>query len=76
MQKLLMARLEALMPVHGPQVSVAPTSSLDEDGWPICVKCEKRLRCQFGGYGYNGSGHFCTMRCAAEWGDLKVEGVT
>lgn len=63
------------MPAVGPQLSVEPTSSLNEQGWPICVQCQKRLRAQFGGYGYSGSGHFCSMRCAAEWGDMKVETV-
>jgi len=63
------------MPNTGPQNPVEPTSSLDADGWPICVKCEKRLRAQFGGYGWNGNGHFCSIRCAAEWADLKVQAV-
>jgi hypothetical protein len=52
---------------------VPPTSSVDADGKPICVWCRKRLRFRFG-WGYNGSGHFCGMKCAAEWGDTKVEG--
>jgi hypothetical protein len=63
------------MPATGPQLLVAFSSSTDEEGWPICVRCNKRLRAQFGGYGYNGNGHFCTIRCAAEWADLKVQGV-
>jgi hypothetical protein len=61
------------MPVSGPQLQVPNTSSTNEAGWPICAKCEKKLRAQFGGYGFNGSGHFCSMRCAAEWADLKVQ---
>lgn len=53
----------------GPMLPVPPTASLDDMGRPICVQCLHRLRAQFGGYGYNGSGHFCSMRCAAEWAD-------
>ncbi len=49
------------------------TSSLDAEGRPICCWCRKRLRWYLNGYGYNGSGHFCGMKCAAEWGDVKVE---
>lgn len=63
------------MPVTTPKLPVPPTASVDANGWPICVYCQKRLRGQFGGYGYNGSGHFCSKTCAAEWGDRKVESV-
>lgn len=52
------------------------SSSLDAGGKPICVWCTKRLRWFLSGYGFQGSGHFCSMRCAAEWGDIKVEGTS
>lgn len=55
--------------------TVPPTSSIDKEGRPVCVWCRKRLRFHFG-WGYNGSGHFCSMKHAAEWGDVKVEGTT
>lgn len=54
---------------------IPSTSSRDAEGRPICVWCDKRLRFHMG-YGYNGMGHFCGMRCAAEWGDRKVEGTS
>ena len=61
-------------PTLDPAVRAVPSSSsVDSDGRPICVRCRKRLRFHFG-WGYNGSGHFCNMKCAAEWGDVKVEG--
>lgn len=60
----------------GPTLAIPNTATVDGTGWPLCVKCQKRLRAQFGGYGYNGSSHFCTIRCAAEWAELKVETVT
>lgn len=63
------------MPASAPKLPVAFTSSVDEKGWPLCVHCDKRLRTQFGGYGYNGSGHFCSKTCAAEWADIKVQGI-
>lgn len=63
------------MPVQGPQLAIPNTAERDEAGWPICAKCLKRLRAQFGGYGYNGSSNFCSMRCAADWADIKVESV-
>lgn len=53
--------------------AVPPTASVDAEGRPICVYCLKRLRFRIG-WGYNGSGHFCNIKCAAEWGDIKVEG--
>jgi hypothetical protein len=64
------------MPVTAPRLSVPNTATTNGAGWPLCVKCQKRLRAMVGGYGYNGNGHFCSMRCAAEWADLKVETVT
>lgn len=55
---------------------IADTSSVDAEGRPICVWCDKRLRWFINGYGYMGSGHFCSMKCAAEWADVKVEGTS
>lgn len=53
-------------------VRAIPSSSrIDDDGKPICVYCNKRLRWNTG-WGYNGSGTFCSMKCAAEWGDIKA----
>lgn len=63
------------MPALGPQLKVPSTAEINDAGWPICARCQKRLRAQFGGYGYNGSGNFCSMRCAADWADTKVETV-
>jgi hypothetical protein len=63
-------------PTLDPAVRAVPsTSSIDSAGRPICVWCRKRLRFRVG-WGYNGSGHFCNVRCAAEWGDTKVESVS
>jgi hypothetical protein len=63
-------------PTLDPAVRAVPaTSSVDSNGRPICVWCYKRLRFRLG-WGYNGSGHFCNMKCAAEWGDTKVEGTS
>lgn len=53
--------------------AVPPSSTVDDDGRPICIYCRKRLRFRLG-WGYNGTGHFCNIKCAAEWGDNKVEG--
>lgn len=36
----------------------------------------KRQHFEALGWGYNGSGHFCSMKCAAEWADAKVEGTS
>lgn len=55
---------------------IPDTSSLDDDGRAVCVFCRKRLRWYINGWGYNGSGHFCNIKCAAEWGDIKVEGTS
>ena len=65
---------EVIVPSVGPQLDTSECE-IDNDGYPICQmpNCRKRLRAQFGGYGYNGNGHFCSMRCAAEWADLKVQ---
>ncbi len=63
-------------PTLDPAVRAVPdTSTIDRDGKPICVWCSKRLRFNCG-WGFNGSGHFCGMKCAAAWGDIKVEGTT
>lgn len=61
------------MPKTGPQSVVAETADLDESGWPRCLmpECRRKLRAQFGGYGYDGNGHFCTKQCAAEWAEFK-----
>ena len=53
---------------------VPDTASRDDEGRPVCVFCQKRLRWYINGYGYAGSGHFCNVRCAAEWADIKVIG--
>lgn len=55
---------------------VPETSSVDEEGRPVCAFCRKRLRWYINGYGYAGSGHFCNVHCAAEWADLKVIGTS
>ncbi len=56
---------------------IPSTASTDiVDGYPICVYCDKRLRWYINGWGYAGSGHFCNMKCAAEWGDRKVVGTS
>lgn len=57
-----------------PERRVPDTASKDDEGRPICALCQKRLRWFINGYGYAGSGHFCNIRCAAEWGDIKVIG--
>ncbi len=61
-------------PTLDPAVRAVPSSSsVDDAGRPVCVYCEKRLRFHIG-WGYNGSGHFCNVKCAAEWADQKVIG--
>ena len=50
------------------------TASLDDDGRAVCCYCHKRLRWHINGWGYAGSGHFCNVKCAAEWADIKVIG--
>jgi len=65
-----------MMPKRGPGCRIPETSSLGADGWPICVKCDSKLRAQFGGYGWDGRGHFCTKDCAAEWAEFKVQTIT
>lgn len=64
------------MPTRGPSLHIPNTASVGTDGFPTCCFCDKRLRAQFGGYGWNGSSHFCTKDCAAEWAERKVESVT
>ena len=49
---------------------------------PLCVYCDKPQPLsvtmpdgrKF--YGFQGSGFFCSMRCAAEWGNSKAEGTS
>jgi hypothetical protein len=53
---------------------VPSTASVDDAGRAICVFCQKHLRWYINGWGYAGSGHFCNMKCAADWGDIKVIG--
>lgn len=62
----------ARYPTLDPKVKAVPQESrLDGDGRPICVYCEKRLRWNTG-WGYEGAGVFCSMRCAATWGNFKA----
>lgn len=63
-------------PTMDPAVRAVPdTSSRDVEGRPVCAYCRKRLRFHFG-WGYLGDGHFCGMKCAAEWGNAKVVGTS
>jgi hypothetical protein len=63
-------------PTLDPAVRAVPSSSsLDDEGCPICVSCRKRLRFRLG-WGYIGEGHFCSMRCAADWASDKVMGTS
>lgn len=59
-------------PTLDPARRVIPSQSrLDEAGRAICVYCEKRLRWNKG-WGYDGVGIFCSMKCAATWGNIKA----
>lgn len=40
---------------------------------PVCVLCRNRMRPSTDGYGFKGAGHFCTMKCAAEWAERNVK---
>lgn len=61
-----------ISPLFDPKVrKVSNQSKLDAGGRPICVYCEKRLRWNVG-YGYEGQGIFCSMKCAATWGNIKA----
>lgn len=63
-------------PTLDPAVRAVPCNSrLDDNGRPVCVWCDKRMRFHFG-WGYNGSGTFCSMKCAAEWGDTKASALS
>lgn len=50
---------------------IPPNSRLDDAGRAICVWCNKRLRFKLG-WGYEGEGIFCRMKCAADWGNTKA----
>jgi hypothetical protein len=51
--------------------AIPPESRLDAVGRVICVYCDKRLRWNTG-WGYDGAGIFCSMKCAATWGNIKA----
>lgn len=50
---------------------VPPESRVDDTGRPICIYCDKRLRWNTG-WGFEGTGIFCSMKCAATWGNIKA----
>jgi len=59
-------------PTIDPKVRRVPDESrLDDAGRAICVYCDKRLRWNTG-WGYEGTGIFCSMKCAATWGNVKA----
>lgn len=59
-------------PTMDRNVRMVPCESrIDADGKPICVWCDKRLRWNTG-WGYEGTGIFCSMKCAATWGNIKA----
>lgn len=63
-------------PTLDPEVRAIPSNSrLDADGKPICVWCDKRLRFRIG-WGYEGEGIFCRMKCAADWGNAKASALS
>jgi hypothetical protein len=63
-------------PTLDPAVRAVPaSSSIDAEGAPVCADCRKRLRFNFG-WGYEGEGHFCSMKCAARWASDKVLGTS
>lgn len=65
-----------LSPLFDPKIrKVASASSVDAEGRPVCAWCRKRLRWNTG-YGYEGEGFFCNMKCAATWANLKVQGTS
>lgn len=63
-------------PTLDPAKRVIPQESrLDDEGRAICVWCDKRLRWNVG-WGYEGMGIFCSMRCAATWGNIKASALS
>jgi hypothetical protein len=61
-----------LNPTIDSSIKAIPSHSrVDEKGRAICVWCDKRLRWNMG-WGYEGLGIFCSMKCAASWGNLKA----
>jgi hypothetical protein len=52
---------------------------------PLCINCDKPMRSVpatmrgepgWRGWGYGAQGLFCSMRCAADWGNAKAQGTS
>lgn len=64
--------MKTIYPTLDPKIRAIPAEAeLDAEGRAICVYCQKRLRWNVG-WGFEGAGIFCSMRCAATWGNIKA----